>query len=76
MKKDPVTTIRVLIIILGISLVILPIINVLEKGKSTEGYSGVMFLFCSMFFVYGAIKQMAKRIDELEKKVQTSKTDT
>ena len=54
---------------------ILPIISIFEKGKTPEWIFGVMFLFCSMFVVYGVIKHMAKRIDELEKKLDTNQTE-
>ena len=77
MKKDPVRAVKYLLIILGITGVIFPIINIFEKGtaKPVDIAVGVMFLFCSMFVVYGVIKHMAKRIDELEKKLNTNQTE-
>jgi hypothetical protein len=77
MKKDPVRAVKYLLIILGTTGVILPIINIFEKGtaRPVDITVGVMFLFCSMFVVYGVIKHMAKRIDELEKKLDTNQTE-
>lgn len=75
MKKDPVKAVKYLVIILGITIVILPIINIFEKEKMPEWIFGIMFLFCSMFIVYGVIKHMAKRIDELEKKLEANESE-
>lgn len=75
MKKDPVRGFKFLVIILGITTVMLPIISLLEKKKTPGWTLVVMFLFCSMLGVYGVIKNMASRIDELEKKLETNQTE-
>ncbi len=73
--KDPVTAVKYLVIILGITIVILPIISIFEKRKAPGWICGVVLLFCSMFVVYGVIKNMAKRIDELENKLEVSESE-
>lgn len=75
MKKDPVKAVGVMVIILGIVMVILVFSNSSESGDTPEWFHGVFFLFCSMCVVSAAIKHMAKRIDELEKKLNTNQTE-
>ncbi len=75
MKKDPVRGFKFLVIILGITTVMLPIISIFEKRKTPGWTLAVMFLFCSMLGVYGVIKNMASRIDELEKKLEVSESE-
>ena len=67
--KDPVICVKYWLIILCITIVILPIISISEKWKAIGWIFGVFLLYCSMLVVYGAIKNMAKRIDELENKI-------
>ncbi len=75
MKKDPVRVVGVMVYLLGIVMVILPFISIFEKKKTPEWILGLIFLFCSMCVVSAAIKHMAKRIDELEKKLEVSESE-
>ena len=75
MKKDPVRAVGIMVYLLGIVMVILPIISIFEKKKTPEWILGLIFLFCSMCVVSAAIKHVAKRIDELEKKLEVSKSE-
>ena len=71
MRKNPVKVVGWMVIILGAAMVSLLMI---EKEKTPEWSLAMLFLFCSMSVVSAAIKQMAKRIDELEKKLENNQT--
>ena len=73
MKKDPVRVVGVMVYLLGIMMVIFPFSSIFEKKNGST--IGLIFLFCSMCVVFAAIKHMAKRIDELEKKLEVTKTE-
>ncbi len=71
MRKNPVKVVGWMVIILGAAMVSLLMI---EKKETPEWYIAMLFLFCSMSVVSAAIKHMAKRIDELEKKLENNQT--
>ena len=73
--KDPGKGVRFMLIILGVLMIALPIISMFEKKKSPEWVLAILFLFCSMIFIDAAFKHQQKRIDALEKKLDTNQTE-
>ncbi|MCK4959205.1 MAG: hypothetical protein KAT00_07385 [Planctomycetes bacterium] len=75
-KRNPIENVRVMVFCLGVATVALLIAGFVEREKQDRLLSTfmvlTMLLFFSMYHVSAAIKHIVKRIDELEKKLQTS----
>lgn len=70
-KTNPLTSLKIVLAIVGISVVVLPIVSLLE-GKKTEAFPCLLFIFVCSIMILTVLTWLDKRLSTLEKKLHDS----